>query len=127
MKQKLVKILIISATLLVVYIFAGHDVVSFYAGGKAEILEAGNRINALCNAHGACPSTLEGWEKSSAGASLSQGRMLYFVDSGEDGTDGGARKNHQSFKLVYRFSVPDDWYEVKGGVGKQVAAGWAGR
>lgn len=127
MKIKPGKVLIICATLLVLYVFAGHDVVTFYVGGKSEILEAGNQINALCNVNGACPATLEGWEKSAAGNSLAKGSMLYFVDTGDDGKDDNARKSHQTFKLVYRFSMPDDWYEVKGGVGKHVTAGWAGR
>ncbi len=127
MKMKPVTILIMLAALMMLYLFAGHDVVTFYAGGKTEILEAGNQITALCNAHGACPTSLEGWEQSAAGNSLAKGSMLYFVDAGEDGKDGNARKSHQTFKLVYRFSMPDDWYEVRGGVGTKVTAGWAGR
>jgi len=53
--------------------------------------------------------------------------MLYFVDADEESTDGVARKQQQTFRLVYRFSLPDDWYEVRGGVGKNITAGWAGR
>lgn len=127
MKIRPFKLLMIGAVLLLVYVFAGHDVVRFYAGGKSEILEAGKQINALCNAHGACPTTLEGWETSAAGTSLAKGAMLYFVDAGEEGKGDGVGKRNQTFKLVYRFSMPDDWYEVKGGVGKQVTAGWTGR
>jgi len=127
MKIKPGKVLIICAALFVLYVFAAHDVVTFYAGGKTEILEAGKQITTLCNAHGACPTTLEGWEQSTAGTSLAKGSMLYFVDAGEESSDGSARKNHQTFKLVYRLSLPDDWYEVRGGVGKNITAGWAGR
>lgn len=127
MKISPFKLLMIVAALLLVYVFAGHDIVRFYAGGKAEILEAGNQINALCNAYGACPTTLDGWETSAAGTSLAKGAMLYFVDAGEGGKGNGIGKKNQTFKLVYRFIMPDDWYEVKGGVGKQVTAGWTGR
>ena len=127
MKMKPVTILIMLAALMMLYVFAGHDVVTFYAGGKTEILEAGKQITTLCNAQGACPTTLEGWEQSTVGTSLSRGSMLYFVDADEESTDGVARKQHQTFRLVYRFSLPDDWYEVRGGVGKNITAGWAGR
>ncbi len=117
----------ICAILLVFYLFAAHDVVMFYAGGKTEIMEAGKQITSLCNAQGACPTTLEGWEQSIAGTSLAKGNMLYFVDADEESTGGAVRKRHQTFRLVYRFSLPDDWYEVRGGVGKNITAGWAGR
>lgn len=127
MKVKPVTILIILAVLVTLYLFLGHDVVRFYTGGKTEILEAGNQINALCNTNNACPTTLEGWETSAAGTSLAKGAMLYFVDAGEEGKGDGGGKKNQTFKLVYRFVMPDDWYEVKGGVGKQVTAGWTGR
>ena len=127
MKISPLKLLMIVAALLALYVFVGHDLVRFYASGKAEILEAGNQISVLCDANGACPTTLEGWEPSAAGTRLAKGAMLYFVDAGEEGKGDGVGKKNQTFKLVYRFVMPDDWYEVKGGVGKQVTAGWTGR
>lgn len=127
MKINPFKLLMIVAALLALYVFVGHDLVRFYASGKAEILEAGNQISVLCNAHGACPTTLEGWEPSAAGTRLAKGSMLYFVDPGEESKGGGIGQKNQTFRLVYRFAMPDDWYEVRGGVGKQVTAGWIGR
>ncbi|MBI5552297.1 MAG: hypothetical protein HY911_12380 [Desulfobacterales bacterium] len=127
MKIKPVSILMILSVLVILYLFAGHGFLKFYLGGKAEILEAGEHINSLCNANGACPTTLEGWEQANSGAHLFKNEMLYYVDPGEDIKDGGERKQNQTFKLVYRFFMPDDWFEVQGGVGKQVTSGWTGR
>ena len=127
MKIKPVNILMILSILLMLYFFAGHDFMKFYFGGKAEILEAGDHINKLCNANGSCPTTLEGWEKANSGANLIKGNMLYYVDPGKDIKDGGEKKKNRTFKLVYRFFMPDDWFEVHGGVGKKVTSGWTGR
>lgn len=127
MKIKPVKILVILSGLAILYLFAGHGFLKFYLGGKAEILETGDRINKLCNANGSCPTTLEGWEKANSGTHLFRKEMLYYVAPGEDLKDGAERKKNQTFKLVYRFFMPDDWFEVQGGVGQQVTSGWTGR
>ena len=127
-KKTVLNTLIIGSILLIPYFFVGHDFVKFYVGGRAEMLEAAAGINKQCNANGACPTILEGWhERSSRKGILFKGNMLYFVasDSGDNNSDNS--KQHQSFRLVYRFFMPDDWFEVQGGVDKQVTSGWKSR
>ena len=41
--------------------------------------------------------------------------------------DSAESKQSQTFKLVYCFFMPDNWFEVQGGVGKKVTSGWTGR
>jgi hypothetical protein len=98
MKISPFKLLMIVAALLALYVFVGHDLVRFYASGKAEILEAGNQISVLCNAHGACPTTLEGWEPSAAGTRLAKGSMRYYVDPGEESKGGGIGPKNQTIR-----------------------------
>jgi len=120
-------VVIIGLILLILYFFAGHDFAKFYFGGKSEILEAAEHINKLCNADGKCPTTLEGWRESHTAGNLVKGNMFYFVTP-EEGVKGSGEKNkNQTFRLIYRFSVPDHWFEVKGGVGRKVTSGWTGR
>ncbi len=127
-KKTIVNTLIIGSILLILYFFVGHDFVKFYFGGKTEILEAGAHINKLCNANRSCPKTPEGWQAwRSESEALFKENMIDFVTPGEGSKDNGKRKKHQEFRLVYRFFLPDDWFEVQGGVGKKVTSGWKSR
>lgn len=121
MKMKSVgNALIVGSILLIAYVFAGHDYVSFYLGGKAELLEAAESINRQCAANGACPTELPGWQPWGDGRALAKGNMLYFASK-------EAGDKPQTFRLVYRFFMPDDWFEAAGGVDKPVTAGWKSR
>lgn len=123
MKKK-ANILIISAILLILYYFVGHDFVLFYGGGKAEMFETATRINAQCNDNGACPPALVGWQSSWNGKQpLSKGNMMYYTAP----LEGEAEKSHQSFRLIFHFAMPDHWFEVQGGVGREVTGGWQSR
>jgi hypothetical protein len=122
-----VNTLIVASILLIFYFFVGHGFVKFYTGGKTELLETAAYINKLCNANGSCPTTLEGWQKSHSESTLTKGRMLYYVNPEEEIKGSGERKKNQTFKLVYRFFMPDNWFEARGGVGKEVTSGWTGR
>ena len=127
-KKTVLNSLIVGLIFLILYLFAGHGFVKFYAGGKTEILETGAHINKLCNANGTCPTILDGWQMSGTNSDmLIKDNMVYFVGSGEGSIDSDKSKNHQTFRLVYRFFVPDDWFEVQGGVGKKVTSAWKSR
>ena len=129
MKMKtLINTLIIASILLILYFFVGHDFVKFFFGGKTEILEAAEHINKLCNANGSCPKTLEGWQVRGSGSKrLFKGNMIYFVTPGAGSKDSGKSEKYQDFRLVYRFFLPDDWFEAQVGVGKKVTSGWESR
>jgi len=104
----------------------GQGFVAFYLGGKEEILKTATIINSLCNASGSCPVTLEGWQGESG--KLRKGQMLYMTTpvSGSGNNETGL--NPQSFRLIYVMSFPtDDWFEVQGGVGKNITSRWTGR
>lgn len=127
-KKSVLNILIIGSVLLILYFFVGHGFVKFYVGGKAEILNTAAEINKQCNANGACPTSLEGWRvRRDEPLMLSKGNMLYFVTTDKEDKDNDKGMKNQSFKLVYHFFMPDDWFEVQGGVGKQVISGWKSR
>ncbi len=127
-KKTVLNTLIIGSILLILYSFLGHDFVKFYFGGKTEILEAAAHINKLCNANGSCPTTLKGWQVWRSGSeTLFKDNMLYFVTPGERSKDSDKSKKHQTFRLVYRFFMPDHWFEVQSGVGKKVTSGWKSR
>ncbi|MEW6671624.1 MAG: hypothetical protein AB1427_07965 [Thermodesulfobacteriota bacterium] len=126
-KKTVVNTLIVGSIFLIFYFFVGHDFVKFYFGGKTEILEAAEHINKLCNANGSCPTVLGGWQKAYSGNHLFKGNMLYFVDTGEGGKDKGRSRKLQEFRLVYRFFMPDNWFEARGGVGMKVTSGWMDR
>lgn len=120
--------LIVASVLLIIYLFAGHDFTKFYFGGKTEMLEVAGRVNKLCNDSGSCPATLEGWQaRGSKTVPLSNGNMLYFVIDDKKGPHGAESKEFKGFRLVYRFFMPDDWFEVEGGVGKPISSGWKSR
>ena len=120
------KTLIISFILLILFIFIGHGFVTFYLGGKEEMLQTATIINNLCNASGSCPVTLEGWEGKNG--KLRKGQMLYIATPIPGSKNNERSLNPQSFRLIYVMSFPtDDWFEVQGGVGKKVTSGWTGR
>lgn len=120
--------LIVGFILLVAYYFAGHDFVKFYLGGKAELLGVAAQINSECNAGGSCPTELAGWRAWSDGdLPLSKGNMLYFASAGDGTDEPDENGQYPAFKLVYRFFLPDHWFEARGGVGKTVASGWQSR
>ncbi|MRR57067.1 MAG: hypothetical protein EG824_02465 [Deltaproteobacteria bacterium] len=127
MKMKtIVKTLIISSILLMLYLFIGHDFVKFYFGGKKEILQTAALINDLCNASGSCPLMLESWEGENG--RLRKGRMLYMTTPIPGSENNEKSLKPQSFRLIYVMNFPtDDWFEVQGGVGKKVTSGWTGR
>lgn len=126
--MKVLNTLIIGSILLILYSFVGHNFVKFYFGGKTEILEAAAHINKLCSANGSCPTTLYGWQVRRNGSeTLFKDNMLYFVNLGERSEHSDKSKRHQTFRLVYRFFMPDHWFEVQGGVGKKVTSGWITR
>lgn len=98
----------------------------FYLGGKTEILQLAAQINKQCNTNETCPTMLQDWQERRSGV-LSRDNMLYFVSSGEDSQVSDKSRQHKSFRLVYSFFMPDDWFEVQGGVGKQLTSGWKNR
>lgn len=112
--------LVIGSLLLLLYLFVGHGFVHFYLGGKAELLETAAEIKAQCDGGGACPATLPGWQPWGDNRALAKGEMLYFAVEDESG-------RRSSFRLVYRFFMPDDWFEAEGGVDKSVSSGWKSR
>ena len=118
--RRLLDWLIVAVVLLILYTFAGHSFVTFYLGGKTELLETAERINRQCAEQATCPTALPGWRQQFGGTALARGNMLYF-------TGDEAAGQPQSFRLVYSFFMPDDWFEASGGVGKPVTAGWTGR
>ena len=108
------------------YLFIGHGFVEFYFGGKKEILQTAALIDKLCNANGACPLILEGWE--SENGKLRKGRMLYITIPTPGSENNEENLKPQSFRLIYMMSFPpDDWFEVQGGVGKKIKSSWTGR
>ena len=126
MRMKPANIFVVGSILLILYAFIGHAFVEFYFGGKTEILNAGVQFNNLCNANGACPLTLEGWKGENG--RLNKGRMLYIVPRVQGSEDNEKNTKPQTFKLIYRMAFPPDtWFEVQGGVGKNVTSGWTGR
>ena len=126
--KTIINTLIVGSIFLIIYFFAGHDFVRFYFGGKTEIHETAEHINRLCNANGSCPETLEGWQIRGEGSGMMfKGNMIYFITQAEGSKAGDQSKKHQEFKLVYRFFLPDHWYEARGGVGMKVSSGWESR
>lgn len=120
--------LIVGTIVLILYAFAGHDFVKFHLGGKSEMVAEAKSINALCNAQGSCPASLDAWQASSTGGeALFKGNMVYFVTTEEGPADSEQGRQRQRFRLVYRFFMPDSWFEVRGGVGMQVTSGWSNR
>jgi hypothetical protein len=115
----------VASVFLIIYLFVGHGFTEFYFGGKTEMLEVAGRVNKLCNDSGSCPATLEGWQaRGSKTMPLFNGNMRYFAMAEENSSHGAKRKE---FRLVYSFFMPDDWFEVEGGVGKPISSGWKSR
>lgn len=126
--RSLINGLIVALIVLILYAIAGHDFVKFYFGGKSEMVAEAHSLNALCNAQGACPVVLDSWHAGGTrGGALFKGNLAYFVISGEGPAGGGQSTERQGFRLVYRFFMPDSWYEVQGGVGRQITSGWRSR
>jgi len=124
--KTVVKTLMISSILLMLYLFIGHGFVEFYYGGKKEILQTADLINNLCNAKGSCLLMLENWEGENG--KLRKGRKLYIATPIPGSENNDKSLKPQSFKLIYVMAFPpDDWFEVQGGVGRKVTSGWTGR
>lgn len=120
------KALIIGSILVLLFIFIGQGFVAFYLGGKEEILKTAALINNMCNAKGSCPVTLEGWQGESG--KLRKGPMLYMATPVPGSQNNEKSLTPHSFRLIYVMSFPaDDWFEVQGGVGKNITSGWTGR
>lgn len=121
-------ILIIASVVMLAYLFVGNGFTEFYFGGKTEMLEVAKRVNKLCNDNGSCPASLEGWQaRGSKAVPLVNGNMLYFVIADENSSHGAKSKEYKGFRLIYSFFMPDDWFEVEGGVGKPISSGWKSR
>ena len=128
MYRKAGNFLIIGLILLIAYFHAGHGFTEFYFEGKTEILEVASRVNKICNDSGSCPTTLEGWRARGSKASpLFNGNMRYLVIAGDDKVNGGNGKEFSGFRLIYSLFMSDHWFEVEGGVGKPISAGWKSR
>ena len=129
MKKKFFqKALIISIIIVILYYFSGHDFLTFYTGGKAELLATAEQINKRCNADGSCPTSLVGWTTLSHRTDmLSKGSMLYLVTADNSTLGGDTKKQNQTFRLIYQFAMPDNWYEAQGGVGQRVTSVWMER
>jgi len=111
---------------LIFYAMIGSQFVDFYFGGKESILSAGEEINKLCNEQGACPQKLIGWNKERDGL-LRKGSMLYFFSTDKNFEEKDDNSGPQTFKIVYVMTMPDNWFEVRGGVGRELASGWESR
>ena len=122
----IVNMLIVGSMLAIVYLVAGRSYVNFHSGGREDLLRIAEQINGQCNANGACPASLKGWQETSAG-SLQKGDMLYIVSTGEGDKAGAAAKPHQTFRMIYAFFGPDSWFQAQGGVGKTITSGMVSR
>ena len=121
-------IVIVGFIVLVAYYFAGHDYLRFLLGGKSAMLEVAAQINDLCNTDGSCPTTLEGWQAAPGeSVMLSRDNMLYFASPGEGRDASVGNKKYPAFRLVYRFFLPDHWFEARGGTNQAVTSGWESR
>lgn len=127
MKMKtVVKTLTIGSVLFMLCLFIGQGIVEFYFSGKKEMLQTAALVNNLCNDNGSCPLLLESWEGENG--RLRKGRMLYMTTPIHGSEKNEKSLKPQSFKMIYVMAFPpDDWFEVQGGVGKEVTSGWTGR
>ena len=127
MKMKtVVKTLTIGSVLFMLCLFIGQGIVEFYFSGKKEMLQTAALVNNLCNDNGSCPLLLESWEGENG--RLRKGRMLYMTTPIHGSEKNEKSLKPQSFKMIYVMALPpDDWFEVQGGVGKEVTSGWTGR
>jgi len=123
--NKPINYLIVGSILVLFYAIAGHSYVKFYISGKAELLDLATSINQLCNTNKSCPEILKGWQASSGSSgNLRKGNMYYFPVTREGTEKTADNKKYYEFTLVYGFFAPDHWFEVKGGVGRNVTSGW---
>ncbi len=120
--------LIIGSIILILYAVVGHGFVIFYFKGKTEILETAEQINELCNANGSCPTNPLGWQVGEYGRKVPfKNSMLYIADPNEVSNDSHNSKKYLTFRLVYQFFMPDHWFEVQGGVNKEITSDWQSR
>lgn len=119
--------LVIGSILLLAYYFAGHDYLKFFLGDKSEMLDIAGRISQQCNTDRSCPTALTGWQSSGGkSVTLSKDNMLYFASSRAGNDENSNPEDYSEFRLVYRFFLPDHWFEAQGGVDKPVTSGWHG-
>ena len=124
--KTVVKTLTIGSVLFMLCLFIGQGIVEFYFSGKKEMLQMAALVNNLCNDNGSCPLLLESWEGENG--RLRKGRMLYMTTPIHGSEKNEKSLKPQSFKMIYVMAFPpDDWFEVQGGVGKEVTSGWTGR
>ena len=124
--KTVVKTLTIGSVLFMLCLFIGQGIVEFYFSGKKEMLQTAALVNNLCNDNGSCPLLLESWEGENG--RLRKGRMLYMTTPIHGSEKNEKSLKPQSFKMIYVMAFPpDDWFEVQGGVGKEVTSGWTGR
>jgi len=119
-------IVIIVFIFLIFYFTVGFNFAEFYFGGKDAILNAGEKINKLCNDNGACPQEINGWQEKGQGR-LGKDKMLYLIPISNSNKNSENNIKPQTFRIVYTMTIPDNWFEVQGGVGKQVTSSWKSR
>lgn len=124
MKTK--NLIVIGGILVILYVMIGSDFVGFYFGGKDAILNTGENINRICNNNGACPQEIDGWVEVRQGM-LRKDKMLYYFPAPDNDERGDAGPKPQTFRIVYSMNIPDHWFEVQGGIGKQLTSGWESR
>ena len=118
---RVLNILIVGSIIAILYLFVGRGWVEF---DRDEVLKIATEINKLCNDNGSCPTKLEGWEVLHEGrAALKRDMMIYYPISADEDASRQDNKDYQSFRLVYSFFMPDDWFEVQGGVNRQLTSG----
>ena len=128
MKKTLTRILnflILGAIFAILYIFIGRGYVEF---DSAEVLKLAAEINKQCNDDGSCPARLDGWAVLREGkAELKKGPMIYYPVPVDEGVNSQKHTEYKSFRLVYGFFLPDNWFEAQGGVDKPLTSGWENR
>lgn len=124
--MKIKNIVIIGSIFLIFYAMVGSQLVNFYFWGKKSILSTGEEINNLCNEQGVCPKKLIGWHEERAGL-LRKDSMLYFYSTDKDSEVKDDNLGPQTFRIVYEMPLTDNWFEVQGGVGKEITSGWESR
>ena len=122
---RILNIVIVGSIAAILYFIVGRGWVEF---DHDEVLKIAADINKLCNENRSCPTKLEGWEVLHEGRSaLKRDMMIYYPISFDEDASTQNSKDYQSFRLVYSFFMPDDWFEVQGGVNKQLTSGQKSR
>ena len=86
-------------------------------GEKTEMIETAEHINALCNANGSCPETLEGWEGFDRWNKRDNVRHHAYRRGQGEHTD--EPKAYHAFRLLYFVPIPDHKFMVRGGAASQ--------